>query len=220
MQRGLNFLFISDFWGDRSNAVGRGKEYYNAILHAKFLSTWREKFVQAHLLHPSFIKMQSVLRRTNRKFKKSSKIYISSPYNLRLACFAHCFISISQEYWCRSHIGPSYIQIYQDISTFCVSFFSQSMFWAQYSWFHTSYRPECLVDQSCEEFFLYVKTIKFFWICIFNLLLPKCKKEVIYIQLLIIIEKNKCSVVWGGDFVVLIKFLHIWLCHVYFLFFF
>ena len=112
------------------------------------------------------------------------------------------------------------IQIYQDISTFCVSFFSQSMFWAQYSWFHTSYRPECLVDQSCEDFFLYLKTIKFFWRCIFNLLLPKCKKEVIYIQLLIIIEKNKCSVVWGGDFVVLIKFLHIWLRQVYFLFFF
>lgn len=126
MQRGLNFLFISDFWGDRSNAVGRGKEYYNAILHAKFLSTWREKFVQAHLLHPSFIKMQSVLRRTNRKFKKSSKIYISSPYNLRLACFAHCFISISQEYWCRSHIGPSY---YTDLPRYiyilCIFFFSK-----------------------------------------------------------------------------------------------
>lgn len=60
---------------------------------------------QAHLLHPSFIKMQSVLRRTNRKFKKSSKIYISSPYiTIGLFCslFHFDFTRIlmpAQSYW-------------------------------------------------------------------------------------------------------------------------
>lgn len=54
----------------RSNAVGRGKEYYNAIFCMQsFFKLDGKNLFLAHLLHPSFIKMQNVLRRTNRKFK-------------------------------------------------------------------------------------------------------------------------------------------------------
>lgn len=122
---------------------------------------------QAHLLHPSFIKMCKAFYEEPIVNSKKVLKYIFPLLTLRLACFAHCFISISQEYWCGSHIGPwNYTdlptKIYLHFVYLFFKFFTQNMFWVQYARFHTSYRPECLVDQSCEEFFLYVKTIKFF----------------------------------------------------------
>lgn len=61
---------------------------------------------QAHLLHPSFIKMCKAFYEEPIVNSKKVLKYISPLLTLRLACFAHCFISISQEYWCGSHIGP------------------------------------------------------------------------------------------------------------------